>query len=244
MAPNFKTSEVEQWNFQIERKLGLDPALTVGYLGLHGLHLTRSRDVNLFPSVLAQGTLHPAAPSPSWRHPGTDQVRRARIRLSAVLRSSIAEPIPCPQRRVYPGDETVQSKHPGAGVVHPVQGDRHGAGRHVGRYRQCRRRRQGGTGHPAAQPGARVECERYPEPFCALRRVGFELRQFHVQRRPEGGAPADGRSRPFRSFNLGSTSTSAPRAIRATTATISTTGRPWQAATRSSAPGSRTGICG
>jgi hypothetical protein len=71
VAPNFKTETVQQWNFQIERKLGANYALTVGYLGVHGLHLTRSRDVNLFPAVLTQGTLSTGGSVVYWRHPGT-----------------------------------------------------------------------------------------------------------------------------------------------------------------------------
>jgi hypothetical protein len=72
VAPNFRTSEVEQWNFQVERKLGSNYALTIGYLGVHGLHLTRSRDINLFPAVLTQGTLSTGGSVQYWRHPGTN----------------------------------------------------------------------------------------------------------------------------------------------------------------------------
>lgn len=72
VGPNFKTAEVEQWNFQIERKLSANYALTVGYLGVHGLHLTRSRDVNLYPSVLTTGTLSTGGTVQYWRHPGTN----------------------------------------------------------------------------------------------------------------------------------------------------------------------------
>ncbi len=71
MAPNFKTASVQQWNLQVERKLGSDFALTVGYLGVHGTHLTRSRDINLFPSVLTQGTLSTGGTIFYYRHPGT-----------------------------------------------------------------------------------------------------------------------------------------------------------------------------
>jgi outer membrane receptor protein involved in Fe transport len=70
--PNFKTARAQQWNLQVERKLGADYALTVGYLGVHGLHLTRSRDVNLLPAVLTQGTLSTGGTVQYWRHPGTN----------------------------------------------------------------------------------------------------------------------------------------------------------------------------
>ena len=49
--PNFKSPRVQQYNFQIEQALGSSYALTVGYTGVHGVHLTRSRDINLFPEV-------------------------------------------------------------------------------------------------------------------------------------------------------------------------------------------------
>ncbi len=69
--PNFKTPRTQQWNLQIERKLGGSYALTAGYLGVHGVHLTRSRDINLFPSVPTQGTISSGAAVTYMRHPGT-----------------------------------------------------------------------------------------------------------------------------------------------------------------------------
>jgi outer membrane receptor protein involved in Fe transport len=71
VAPNFKTELVQQWNFQVERKLGTNYALTAGYLGVHGTHLTRSRDINLYPAVLTQGTLSTGGTIYYYRHPGT-----------------------------------------------------------------------------------------------------------------------------------------------------------------------------
>lgn len=70
MDPNFKSPVTQQWNFQIEQALGRSYAVTVGYLGVHGYHLARSRDVNLFPSVLTQGTLSTGGAISYWRHPG------------------------------------------------------------------------------------------------------------------------------------------------------------------------------
>ena len=74
--PNFKTEQVQQWNLQVERKLGANFALTVGYLGVHGVHMTRSRDVNLFPAVLTQGTLSTGGTVLYYRHPGTNAPAR------------------------------------------------------------------------------------------------------------------------------------------------------------------------
>ena len=68
--PNFRSPRVQQYNFQIERQLGGSFALTLGYLGVHGLHLTRSRDINLFPSVLTSGTIAGDGTVDYMRHPG------------------------------------------------------------------------------------------------------------------------------------------------------------------------------
>lgn len=71
MAPNFKTERVEQWNFQIERSLGSNYALTAGYIGTHGLHLTRTRDINLYPEVPLAGTISTGGAITYYAHPGT-----------------------------------------------------------------------------------------------------------------------------------------------------------------------------
>lgn len=50
-ARDFKNGQTQQWNFNIERQLGNDYSLTLGYLGVRGTHLPRARDINLFPAV-------------------------------------------------------------------------------------------------------------------------------------------------------------------------------------------------
>jgi hypothetical protein len=69
--PNFRSPRVQQWNFQIERALGGSYALTLGYLGAHGLHLTRTRDINLYPEVPLQGTISTGGTVTYYAHPGT-----------------------------------------------------------------------------------------------------------------------------------------------------------------------------
>ena len=59
-----------QYSFNTEYQLGRDYALTLGYLGVKGEHLTRTRDINLFPPQLVQGTLN-GAPVSFLRYPGT-----------------------------------------------------------------------------------------------------------------------------------------------------------------------------
>ena len=55
---------------------GTDFALSVGYLGVHGLHLTRTRDVNLFPAVPVAAVLPDGTPITYYRHPGTNSPAR------------------------------------------------------------------------------------------------------------------------------------------------------------------------
>src|SRR5262249_13764893 len=45
-------------------------SLTLGYLGVHGEHLTRTRDINLFPSVPAVGALASGGAVTYLTHPG------------------------------------------------------------------------------------------------------------------------------------------------------------------------------
>jgi hypothetical protein len=68
--PNFRSPRVQQYNAQVERQIAGTYAVTVGYLGVHGLHLTRSRDINLYPSVLTNGTIAGGGSVQYWAHPG------------------------------------------------------------------------------------------------------------------------------------------------------------------------------
>ena len=68
-APNYVQPLTHQWSFNTEFQLGRDYGVTLGYLGVKGEHLTRTRDINLFPPVLAQGTLN-GAPVSFLQYPG------------------------------------------------------------------------------------------------------------------------------------------------------------------------------
>jgi hypothetical protein len=81
MDPNFKSPRTQQFSLQAESALGRDFALTVGYLGVNAVHLTRTRDINLFPEVLTTGYKCPTSvactatsagvtPIQFYRHPG------------------------------------------------------------------------------------------------------------------------------------------------------------------------------
>lgn len=55
---NLKNPNVHVWNLSLQRQLGANTALTVGYTGSRGIHLLRSGDVNIAtPERLGDGTL-------------------------------------------------------------------------------------------------------------------------------------------------------------------------------------------
>jgi hypothetical protein len=60
-----------QWNFQIQGQVGHDFAITAGYFGLRGLHLTRIRDINQFPAQTALAYYADGTPVTFERRPGT-----------------------------------------------------------------------------------------------------------------------------------------------------------------------------
>lgn len=47
-AHNYQQPMIQQFNLQVERQLAKDLAVTVGYLGVRGSHIQRTRDINLF----------------------------------------------------------------------------------------------------------------------------------------------------------------------------------------------------
>ncbi|MFN7919980.1 MAG: TonB-dependent receptor [Bryobacteraceae bacterium] len=78
--PNFKTPRTQQFSLQTEIAVGGKASVTLGYLGVNGTHLTRTRDINLFPSVPTAGFFCPTfaactaaqgTPMTFARHPGT-----------------------------------------------------------------------------------------------------------------------------------------------------------------------------
>ena len=56
-------------------------AVTLGYLGVRGEHLSRTRDVNFLPSVLVAGSLSDGTPLLFPRHPGRANSAFGRISL-------------------------------------------------------------------------------------------------------------------------------------------------------------------
>ena len=68
-APDYVQPQTHQYSLNLETQVARDSALTIGYLGVRGNHLTRTRDINLFPAVLTPGTLN-GSPISFYRHPG------------------------------------------------------------------------------------------------------------------------------------------------------------------------------
>ena len=84
---NFKSPRTQQFSLQLETSIARNTAVTLGYLGTNGTHLTRTRDINLFPAQIVTGTLCPTnavctaaqgTPYQYLRHPGTTFARKAR----------------------------------------------------------------------------------------------------------------------------------------------------------------------
>ena len=68
-APDYVQPLTHQWSFNLERQLGNDYAVTLGYLGVRGQHLTRTRDINLFPAVPVAATYSNGTPVTIFQHP-------------------------------------------------------------------------------------------------------------------------------------------------------------------------------
>jgi hypothetical protein len=65
-----------QYSLNVETALTHDISLSIGYLGVHGEHLTRTRDVNLFPEIPLSAVLPDGTPITYYRHPGTGSPAR------------------------------------------------------------------------------------------------------------------------------------------------------------------------
>src|SRR5262249_30614388 len=55
-AKDYVQPLTHQWSLNLERQLGNDYVITIGYLGVRGEHLSRTRDINFFPAVATQGS--------------------------------------------------------------------------------------------------------------------------------------------------------------------------------------------
>ena len=55
MAPDYRTPRTHQFSLNIEKQIGRGASFTIGYLGVHGQNLTRTRDINLVPVATRAG---------------------------------------------------------------------------------------------------------------------------------------------------------------------------------------------
>ncbi|MBM3814531.1 MAG: TonB-dependent receptor [Acidimicrobiia bacterium] len=84
-APDYVQPQTHQWNLNLEKSLGRDYSITLGYLGVRGVHLSRTRDINLFPAAEVQGRFADGTAVSFFRHPGAaapDRPNRAFGRVS------------------------------------------------------------------------------------------------------------------------------------------------------------------
>ncbi len=70
-APDYVQPLTHQWSFNVDTQLGNNYALTLGYLGVRGLHLSRTRDINLLPPVPTQGSYADGTPVTFLRYSST-----------------------------------------------------------------------------------------------------------------------------------------------------------------------------
>jgi hypothetical protein len=57
LSPDYQQPETWQWSYNLEFRIAADTSLTLGYLGVRGLRLPRSRDINLAPVQPLAGTI-------------------------------------------------------------------------------------------------------------------------------------------------------------------------------------------
>lgn len=85
MDPNFKSPRTQQFSLQTEIKVSNASSITIGYLGVNGTHLTRTRDINLFPELPVTGylcassagcTSQTGAAVSYYRHAGAGSIAR------------------------------------------------------------------------------------------------------------------------------------------------------------------------
>ncbi|HBY61602.1 MAG TPA: hypothetical protein DEH78_17410 [Solibacterales bacterium] len=69
-SPDYLQPQTHQANFNVEMRAAKDYSVTLGYLGVRGMKLSRTRDVNLFPAEEVQGTLSTGGTIGFFRHPG------------------------------------------------------------------------------------------------------------------------------------------------------------------------------
>src|SRR5437879_6362004 len=70
MDPKYVNPVAHQWSLNLESQVGRNAAVTLGYLGVRGEHLSHTRDINLFPAVATPGSFADGTAVTFFRHPG------------------------------------------------------------------------------------------------------------------------------------------------------------------------------
>ncbi len=70
-SPNYVQPLTAQWNFNYETQVAKDYALTFAYLGVRGYHLSRTRDINLYPTTPTPATLSDGTTVIAYTRPAT-----------------------------------------------------------------------------------------------------------------------------------------------------------------------------
>jgi hypothetical protein len=68
-SSNFANPRSQQWNFNVEKQFGGSYSITLGYLGVKGVHLPRTRDINLSPAVATSAPIQGGGSFVYYRHP-------------------------------------------------------------------------------------------------------------------------------------------------------------------------------
>jgi hypothetical protein len=66
---DFRNPRTQQWNLSFERQFGAHSSITLGYLGVKGVHLPRTRDINLFPALPVTAPIQGGGEFTFYRHP-------------------------------------------------------------------------------------------------------------------------------------------------------------------------------
>ncbi len=80
-AKDYVQPLTHQWSFNVEQALGNDYALTIGYLGVRGEHLSRTRDINRFPGEPTTLTYSTGGTATILRYNGRPNTSFGRISL-------------------------------------------------------------------------------------------------------------------------------------------------------------------
>ncbi len=87
--PNYQQPLSYQWSLNLERQFARSYTVTLGYLGVKGTDLSRSRDINLQAAVPTAGTLADGTAVSFLRHPGRVNSNFGRITLFDSTADSI-----------------------------------------------------------------------------------------------------------------------------------------------------------